>query len=128
MKRRPACTHAQHLAVRVLARTAQHLATTTAPMDDNRRTLALNTAMDGVLNIEPSKYQRSAARRLALMAMPPISGTTTEYADRLRALATGTPTCCGRPMNAEDGQLVCSNCGSWVDPGATGRTLVGSDR
>lgn len=81
------CTRAQHLAAQILTRTAEHLTTTTAPMTDRQRTLALNTATDGVLDGEPSKFQRSAARRVALMAMPPIGGTTAEYAVRLREIA-----------------------------------------
>ncbi|MFE7072688.1 hypothetical protein ACFU96_21660 [Streptomyces sp. NPDC057620] len=127
MSRHPGPTRAQHLAVRILGRTAHHLTTTNpTPMTDGQRTHALNTAMDHVLHDEPSKFRRSAARRLALMAMPPIAGTTAEYADRLRAVAEA-PVCCGRPMRSSDGQYVCGNCGAWVDPGVSGRSLVGSE-
>lgn len=31
---------------------------------------------------------------------------------------TAGPVCCGRPMAPQDGQLVCSKCGAWIDPGA----------
>lgn len=81
-------THAQQLATQILTRTAHHLDQTgTKPMADSWRTAALNTAMDDVLAPETSKYQRSAARRAVLMALPPIAGTTIEYAARVRELA-----------------------------------------
>lgn len=81
-------TAAQRLAVQILTRTADHLADIgPKPMADSWRTAALNTAMDDVLDPVASKYQRSAARRAALMALPPIAGTTVEYAARVRELA-----------------------------------------
>lgn len=81
-------TRAQLLAQQILTRTAEHLADIgPKPMADSWRTAALNTAMDDVLDPVASKYQRSAARRAVLMALPPIAGTTVEYAARVRELA-----------------------------------------
>ncbi|MCZ4513492.1 hypothetical protein O3Q52_36175 [Streptomyces sp. ActVer] len=81
-------TAAQRLATQILARTADHLTNIgPKPMADSWRTAALNTAMNDVLDPVESKYQRSAARRAVLMALPPITGTTVEYAARVRELA-----------------------------------------
>ena len=49
--------------------------------------------------------------------------TLTVRATQVGVTGTITPTlsafvCCGRPMGPEGGQLVCSRCGAWVDPGA----------
>ena len=29
-------------------------------------------------------------------------------------------TCCGRPMQRDGNQLVCTKCGTWIDPGTQG--------
>lgn len=49
--------------------------------------------------------------------------TLTVRATQAGVTGTITPTlavlvCCGRPLRLHDGQLVCSRCGSWADPGA----------
>lgn len=81
-------THAQQLALQILARTAHHIGQAgPRPMADSWRTSALNSAMDDVLTPVTSKYQRSAARRAVLMALPPIAGTAVEYAARVREQA-----------------------------------------
>lgn len=29
-------------------------------------------------------------------------------------------TCCGKPMQRDGSQYVCTKCGAWTDPGTTG--------
>ncbi|MFH8797076.1 hypothetical protein [Streptomyces sp. NPDC017941] len=74
-------------------------------------------------------YQRGTTPTRRLIAV----GSIRRFADRTltvrvtEAGVTGSitpaptlsaPVCCGRPMAPRDGQLVCSRCGTWVDPSA----------
>jgi hypothetical protein len=56
-------------------------------MTGGYRVLAMRRATDAVLDRVPSKWVRTHARAVALAALPPISGSTTDYAAALREIA-----------------------------------------
>jgi hypothetical protein len=82
-------TSAGTLAAQILTRAAERLDTIppTASMTDGRRTQAVLAATTTVLNPVTSKWVRTHARAAALAALPPISGSTTDYAAALREIA-----------------------------------------
>lgn len=93
-------TDAETLAAQILTRAAEHLDTIpplthpvtgdTLParcMTGGYRVLAMRRATDTVLDRVPSKWVRTHARAAALAALPPISGSTTDYAAALREIS-----------------------------------------
>ncbi|MFK0018223.1 hypothetical protein [Streptomyces sp. NPDC090798] len=82
-------TDAETLAAQILTHAADRLDTIppTASMTDGRRAQAVLAATTTVLNPVTSKWVRTHARAAALAALPPVSGSTTEYAAALREIA-----------------------------------------
>jgi hypothetical protein len=82
-------TSAETLAAQILTHAADRLDTIppTASMTDGRRAQAVLAATTTVLSPVTSKWIRTHARAAALAALPPISGSTTEYAARLREIS-----------------------------------------
>jgi len=82
-------TSAETLAAQILTHAADRLDTTppTANMTDGRRAQAVLAATTTVLNPVTSKWVRTHARAAALAALPPVSGSTTDYAAALREIA-----------------------------------------
>ncbi|MFB7440223.1 hypothetical protein ACFC01_18000 [Streptomyces mirabilis] len=82
-------TDAETLAAQILTHAADRLDTipTTAGMTDGRREQAVLAATTTVLGPVTSKWVRTHARAAALAALPPVSGSTADYAAALREIA-----------------------------------------